>query len=77
MRVNHLKVEGHPSLERDVSSNAIINNNTRDFEAFKRKKETQLRQQSQIQDQVDQIESLKNELSEIKDILKALLKVDK
>lgn len=77
MRVNHLKVEGHPSLERDVSSNAIINNNTRDFEAFKRRKETQLRQQSQIQDQVDQIESLKNELSEIKDILKALLKVDK
>lgn len=77
MRINTLKVEGQPSLVRDVASSAIINNNDREFEAYKKRRELQIKQQTQIQTQLEEIECIKKDLHEIKDILKALIKVDR
>lgn len=75
--VKYLQVEDDTSLIRDVSSKAIINNNDNEFEQYRRKKEVLMRTHNQIQHQVQEIESLKKDLTEIKDILKSLIKVDK
>lgn len=75
--VKYLQVEDDTSLIRDVSSKAIINNNDNEFEQYRRKKEVLMRQHNQIQHQVQEIESLKKDLTEIKDILKSLIKADK
>ena len=73
----YLQVEDNTSLVRDVSSNAIINNNDTEYEQYRRRKEILVRQNTQIQNQVKEIESLKQDLTEIKQMLSALIKADK
>lgn len=73
----YLQVEDNTSLIRDVSSNAIINNNDTEYEQYRRRKEILVRQNTQIQNQVKEIESLKQDLTEIKQMLSALIKADK
>lgn len=68
-----LKVEGHESLVRDTSSNAVINNSTKDYESFMRQKELFVSRKLEIQEQANEINNLKDELSEIKSLLKQLL----
>ena len=64
-----LKVEGHSYLVRDTMSNAIINQNTTEFNNYKNQ-----RQKRDIQkNRIDQIES---DVSEIKSLLKQLLDKD-
>lgn len=71
--VRLLKVEGHDSLVRDASSNAIINNSKSDYSSFMRQKELFASRKQEIQEQTDDINNLKEELSEIKVLLKQLL----
>lgn len=69
-----LKVEGHNSLVRDVSSNAIISTDDAEYKAFQKKREIEKRNKKAINKQSEDIESLKNEMSEIKGMLIELLK---
>lgn len=69
-----LKVEGHNSLVRDVSSNAIISTNDADYNAFQKKREIDKKNKQLISDQLKTIETLKCEMSEIKSMLSELLK---
>ncbi len=64
-----LKVEGHSYLVRDTMSNAIINQNTTEFNNYKTHKQKRDIQKNRI----DQIES---DVSEIKSLLKQLLDKD-
>lgn len=64
-----LKVEGHSYLVRDTMSNAIINQNTTEFNNYKNQKQKRDVQKNRI----DQIES---DVSEIKSLLKQLLDKD-
>ena len=64
-----LKVEGHSHLVRDTMSNAIINQNTTEFNNYKNQKQKRDIQKNRI----DQIES---DVSEIKSLLKQLLDKD-
>jgi hypothetical protein len=65
----YLKVEGHSYLVRDTMSNAIINQNTTEFNNYKNQKQKRDIQKNRI----DQIES---DVSEIKSLLKQLLDKD-
>ena len=69
-----LKVEGSPNLVRDPSTHAIISMNDSDYDAYKRKREAERKSRQMIQDQVKQIEDIKNEMTEIKALLSQLLK---
>lgn len=64
-----LKVEGHSYLVRDTMSNAIINQNSTEFNNYKNQKQKRDIQKNRI----DQIES---DVSEIKSLLKQLLDKD-
>lgn len=72
--VNFLKVQGHEGLVRDTSSGAIISTNDNEYMAFKLKRENELKRQKQIEDQVKEINDLKNEMLEIKQMLSILIK---
>lgn len=65
--VKFLKVEGNTSLVRDVSSNAIVNANTNDYEEYMRNREIALKKN-------DELNNLKQEVSEIKQMLQMLIK---
>jgi len=69
-----LKVEGHDSLVRDVRSNAIVNTSTDDYKLYMNRIKTRERQSDEIRNVVKEINCLKTELQEIKNLLKEVIK---
>ena len=61
-----IPVEGHKGLYRDQKTNAIVNNNDNDYGEYIKLKNSKLKEKSEI-------ESLKDEIFEIKLLLKNLL----
>lgn len=61
-----IPVEGHKGLFRDENSNAIVNCNDYEYQEY-------LKLKSQSIDEKNEIDSLKNELDEIKSLLLKLL----
>ena len=73
MERTYLQVEDNSDLVRDTHSNAIVNTNRNAYEiAVKRAKEAQ-RQRDEIRDATREINNLKCEMHEIKDMLKELI----
>lgn len=64
--VTQIPVEENTDLVRDVATNAIINTNRSAFSA-------RLKRKAQVQHNADEIQNLKTELSEIKELLKELI----
>ena len=67
-----MKVEGHNHLIRDENSNAIVNTNLSEYNNYisirtKRKQRT-----NRIDNMEDDLKSLKDDINEIKTLLKAL-----
>ena len=64
--MKHMKVKDHPGLVRDLNSGAILNINTEEIE--------RARERKKLRKQKDQeFENLKNEVSEIKELLLKLV----
>lgn len=66
---NYLKVEGNDSLVRDMSTSAIINNNSTEYNNYLKKKSHMESQREEIQRNSNDINTIKQELSEIKELL--------
>jgi len=64
--MDHIKVEGHDGLVRDKNTGAIINLNDSAISARRKSK--------QLSSALDDINMLKNEISEIKSLLRELAK---
>ena len=69
----YLKVEGNADLVRDTNSNAIINKNRSAYEMAKRRAAEAQKQRDEIRDATREINTLKCEIHEIKDMLTILL----
>jgi hypothetical protein len=69
-----LKVEGHSSLERDVRSNAIVNTNKNEYQLYMNRIKNREEQSDQIRNTIKEINLLKQELFEIKNLLKEVIK---
>ena len=69
-----LKVEGHDDLVRDTRSNGIINTNVTDYEKYMARVRARKTQTDQIQDACREINSIKAEMFEIKELLKGMTK---
>ena len=68
-----LKVEGHASLVRDTATGAILNNNRTEYEEYLyRKRKAELRE-AEISQHTEDINNIKNELSDIKQLLLQLV----
>ena len=64
--MEYYKVEGNDSLVRDVSSKAIINTNSKEYENYVEKRNMMAKQKQEI-------DSLKKDMSEIKEMLATLI----
>ena len=71
--VEYLQVEGKQDLVRDVDSGAIINRNRSAFELAKKRAAEAQKQRDEIRGATREINTLKCEMHEIKDMLKTLL----
>ena len=74
--VRYLKVEGHTGLVRDTLTGAILNTNKTEYENYLRQKEAvekRMQESKQISQHTEEINNIKTELSEIKQMLVLLL----
>ena len=69
-----LKVDGHTHLVRDVNSNAIINTNKTDYQLYMQRVKVRERQGDKLRGAVKEINNLKKELREIKELVKKIVK---
>ncbi len=65
--MNHLKVNDNDHLYRDVNTGAIINTDRSSFEKYKRSKQ-------KFQNMEKELDYVKSEISEIKSLLKQIVK---
>ena len=70
---NYIPVEGNSDLVRDPDTNQIINTNTTAYEQYiSRRKQRKLEKEKSLTIEGD-LASLKNEMNEIKSLLKELV----
>jgi hypothetical protein len=68
-----LKVKGNSDLVRDTNSMAILNTNTTEYENYMRRKQAMVSTSEQIDRHTEQIAGMQQDLTEIKQMLSALL----
>ena len=73
MKEAYTQVEGHPDLARDSTSHAIINRNVNAYEQARKRAADAQRQRDEIRDTTREINHLKSEMHEIKNLLKELV----
>jgi|TARA_B110000263_G_C14923742_1_gene336003 hypothetical protein len=69
----YIQVEGHKDLVRDTKSNAIINRNKNAYDIAKKRATEARKQRDEIRSATREINTLKCEMHEIKDMLTILL----
>tara|TARA_B100000401_G_scaffold206351_1_gene139258 strand:+ start:192 stop:422 length:231 start_codon:yes stop_codon:yes gene_type:complete len=69
---NYKKVEAQDSLVRDMSSNAIVNNNKSDYENFLRISEQKYKEKKEFEKLKSDVDGIKDDLDEIKSLLKSM-----
>ena len=67
-----LRVEGHSGLVRDTNSNAIVNVSKTDYQLYMSRYTAREKQSDVLRDTVKEINTLKQELFEIKKLLKEI-----
>ena len=72
--MEYAKVEGHSYLIRDSKTNSIINVNKLDYEQYVFRRSSKVQENQKVQTIEEEVYSIKNDISEIKSLLKELLK---
>ena len=73
MKESYIQVEGHADLVRDTTSHAIINKNVGAYEKAKMRAAAAQAQRDEIRDTTREINHLKSEMHEIKNLLRELV----
>jgi 2-oxo-4-hydroxy-4-carboxy--5-ureidoimidazoline (OHCU) decarboxylase len=68
-----IRVEGHESLVRDTVSNAVINSSTSEYNIYMARHRARNKQSDEFRTACKEINSLKAELREIKDLIKKVI----
>ena len=71
--MNYLKVEGHSNLVRDQQTKAILNTSMKDYNQYMRLKKIKENDNKRIEDLENDINSIKDNLQDIKNLLGELL----
>lgn len=71
---NYRKVEGHETLIRDMDSKAIIATDDLEYKSYMLKRESAINSARLLKQNTDDINQLKNDLTEIKKMLVTLIK---
>ncbi|MAV98434.1 MAG: hypothetical protein CML81_01315 [Rhodobiaceae bacterium] len=68
------KIEGYSNLQKDSRSGAIVNTNVSEYQLYMARRETRKSQADQIKNACREINSIKNELKEIRNLVLELVK---
>ena len=71
--MKYLQVEGHGNLFRDPQTNSIVNKNARAYEEYVSKRKVKSEENQKIQNFEEEMTSMKNDIDEIKTLLRELL----
>ena len=71
--MSYLKVEGHGELYRDSTTNSLVNRNTTDYNRYMSQKKTKNEETEKVDTMEQDLAHLKNEINEIKSLLKELV----
>ena len=71
--MSYLKVEGHRELYRDSTTNSIVNRNTSDYNTYMSQKKMRTYKNQKVDTMEQDLAHLKNEINEIKSLLKDLV----
>lgn len=74
LKTMKIKVENHSNLFRDSETGAIVNTNYTEYKNYMNSLKYKKRESDKIKNLENNVESLKNDLQEIKDLLKCLIK---
>ena len=70
--MKYYKVEGHANLIRDDKTKAILNTNESDYENYIRKREIKKNEDERISSLENNVNMIKSDLDEIKNLLRSL-----
>ena len=70
--MKHTNVEGHADLVRDNSTGAILNNDTSQYNQYLSLRAKRQQGTDRIDNMEDDLKSLKDDINEIKSLLRAL-----
>lgn len=71
--MEYLKVEGHDYLLRDTKTGAIVNSDLNGYNDYVKMKQIKLEERQRISNMQSEINDLKTDLGEIKNLLKELV----
>jgi hypothetical protein len=72
--MDKLIVDGHPDLYRDPSSGAIINQNSTEYESYIKSYRIRQSEKAKLENMESDLKTLKDEINEIKTLLKQIAK---
>jgi 2',3'-cyclic-nucleotide 2'-phosphodiesterase (5'-nucleotidase family) len=72
--MEYSKVEGHSHLLRDSKTNSIINTNAVEYQEYLNRRSIKTDENQKVQTIEEEVYNIKNDISEIKSLLKELLK---
>ena len=70
--MKYTNVKGHTDFVRDSSTGAIVNNNSSEYSNYLQRRAKRQEGQDRIDNMEDDLKSLKDDINEIKTLLKAL-----
>ena len=71
--MKYAKVEGHSHLLRDSKTNSIINTNMVEYQEYLNRRNVKVNENQKIQHLESDVANIKNDLSEIKSLLRSLV----
>lgn len=71
--MDYSKIEGHSHLLRNKTTNAIVNNNMSEYQEYIMRKNVKNEENQKMQNLESEVGSIKNDLSEIKLLLRSLI----
>ena len=69
----YTKIEGYPDLVKDGTTGAVLSNNNGAYNAVRKRHKAKQQEKEQIQKQETDINSMREELIEIKTMMKTLM----
>ncbi len=75
--MDYIKVRGHNHLIRDPKTNSILNTNMSEYNEYISKRDSKLKDDQKVQNLESDVANMKDDLNEIKNLLRSLLNESK
>lgn len=70
--MERMQVEEFPNLYRDSQTRAVINNNSDEYENYLRNRDQKIKEIGRVEKIENDMQNLKNDISEIKSLLRSI-----